>query len=122
LQDLLRKIGTGGWMLIASLATGLAFADAAPPDIVGMRAGVSAQEAYSFLKAYDRVAKITVGLTPMPQASDKPLPYAFLLAQDGTSSAEMIEADLTCRRASSRSGESFASCGLPPARRRRTRT
>jgi hypothetical protein len=95
MQCLLRKMGTGGWIAIASLSTGLAFADATLPDIVGMHVGVSAQEAYSFLKTYDRVAKITVGLMPMPQVSDKPVPHAFLLAEDGTSSAEMIEADLT---------------------------
>ena len=91
----LRRIATGVWVLLASLAASLALADAEPPDIVGMRTGLSAKEAYSFLKAYDRVAKITVALTPIPQFSDKPAPYAFLLAEDGTSSAEMVEADLT---------------------------
>ena len=68
---------------------------AALPDIVGLRPGVSFQAAYTFLKSYDQLAKVGVGAGPLQAFGSKPVPFMLVLGQDGASSAELIEADVT---------------------------
>ena len=66
----------------------------AMPDVVGLRPGIAPQEAYNFLKAYDRSAAVYVSDTSLPPAGAKPTPVAIAMAQD-PSAAEKIQADLT---------------------------
>ncbi len=67
------------------------------PDIVGLRPGISAQQAYDFLKAYDKAARIYISDTPLgiPPISPKPFPYRLALTQDPNSNAEVISVSLT---------------------------
>lgn len=97
--------------LVAAAGFGMAWAQAQPPaqkpaspqdaqkivlpDIVGFRPGITAQEAYDKLKAYNPRAKIAASLTPIPQLSANPLTFALVMSESGESSAEIIETDLT---------------------------
>lgn len=71
---------------------------AALPDIVGLRPGIPAQQAYDFLKAYDRTGRVDVGDIPLgalgaPPISPKPFPYLLTLGQD--QNIEVISVSLT---------------------------
>ena len=70
---------------------------AALPDIVGLRPAIPAQQAYDFLKAYDRAAHVYVSATPLgaPPMSPKPFPYQLALAQDPNNPTEVISVNLT---------------------------
>jgi hypothetical protein len=70
---------------------------AALPDIVGLRPAIPAQQAYDFLKAYDRAAHVYVSATPLgaPPISPKPFPYQLALAQDPNTPTEVISVSLT---------------------------
>ena len=83
-----------GPALMAAHAESSPPSSGALPDVVGLRPGITAQEAYKFLKSYDRVAKIYVSDTPLPPVQDKPVPFAIAMAQDDNA-AEKIQADLT---------------------------
>jgi hypothetical protein len=70
------------------------------PDIVGLRPGIPAQQAYDFLKAYDRIAQVFVSDTPVAApgqspVTQKPAPFAIAMTQDPNGAAELIQADLT---------------------------
>lgn len=65
------------------------------PDIVGFRPGMTAQEAYDKLKAYDTRARVKAGQTRIAQFGDKPLTYTLQMSENGETSAEVIETDLT---------------------------
>jgi hypothetical protein len=65
-------------------------------DVVGFRPGMSLQEAYNALKAYNPKAPIQAGEEVVPEISPKPLPYALVLPDGGTANAaEKIELDIT---------------------------
>jgi hypothetical protein len=68
-------------------------AGGALPDIVGLRPGIPAQQAYDFLKAYDKAAKVYVSDTPLvgnaPPGS-KPFPYLFTLTADPNNVVEVM--------------------------------
>jgi hypothetical protein len=70
---------------------------AALPDIVGLRPAIPAQQAYDFLKAYDKEAHVYVSATPLgaPPMSPKPFPYQLALAQDPNAPTEVISVSLT---------------------------
>lgn len=72
-----------------------AAAGGALPDIVGLRPGITLQEAYDRLKAYNRIAKVEVGRMMYPDLAAEPIPYAVVLGQEGDLSADLIEADVT---------------------------
>ena len=65
------------------------------PDIVGFTLGIPLQEAYAKMKAYDRIAKVDIGQMMAPEFGNKPTAFALALAENGASSAEIIEADVT---------------------------
>jgi hypothetical protein len=65
------------------------------PDIVGLEPGIPFQEAYSRLKAYNKIAKVGVGRMMDPDFGADTIPYAMVLAEDGATSAELIGADVT---------------------------
>jgi hypothetical protein len=69
---------------------------AALPDIVGLRPAIPAQQAYDFLKAYDRAARVYVSDTPLgaQPISPKLFPYQLVLAQD-PNPTEVISVSLT---------------------------
>lgn len=70
---------------------------AALPDIVGLRPAIPAQQAYDFLKAYDRAARVFVSDTPlgMPPITPKPFPYLLALTQDPNNITEAIWVNIT---------------------------
>ncbi len=86
-------------LLILSLASsGLTAGSAAAqgsPDIVGLKPGITLQEAYDRLKAYNRIAQVEVGRMLYPDLAAEPIPYAVVLGQEGELSADLIEADVT---------------------------
>ena len=65
------------------------------PDIVGLQPGLSFQEAYDRLKAYNRIAKVAVGQSMDPDFGPDPVPYTMVLAEEGAMSPELIQADVT---------------------------
>jgi hypothetical protein len=65
------------------------------PDVVGLTPDVSMQDAYAKLKAYDRTARLSIAQMPPEGLGAEPVAYALSLAQNGTSSNEIIEEDLT---------------------------
>lgn len=65
------------------------------PDIVGLKPGITLQEAYDRLKAYNRIAQVEIGRMAYPDLAAEPIPYAVVLGQEGELSAELIEADVT---------------------------
>ena len=67
----------------------------ASPDIVGLRPGITLQEASDRLKAYNRIAQVEVGRMLYPELAAEPVPYAVVLGQEGELSADLIEADVT---------------------------
>jgi hypothetical protein len=65
------------------------------PDVVGLTPDVAMQDAYTKLKAYDKTARISIAQMPPEGLGPQPVAYALSLAQNGTSSNEIIEEDLT---------------------------
>lgn len=66
------------------------------PDVVGFSPGMTIQEGFSKLKAYDPKAKIEFENITIPQLSDKPLPYQLTLSAFGTDqSPEAIQIGVT---------------------------
>ena len=65
------------------------------PDIVGLQPGISMQDAYTRLKAYNRIAKVGVGRMMDPDFGADTIPYVMVLAENGESSADLIEASVT---------------------------
>ena len=91
------RIGSGA-TLAASAASPAPVG--ALPDVVGLRPGIPAQQAYDFLKAYDRIAQVFVSDTPVAApgqspVTQKPAPFAIAMTQDPNGAAELIQADLT---------------------------
>jgi hypothetical protein len=70
-------------------------ADTALPDVVGIRPGISAQEAYDLLKARGPRAKIGVGQFPVAGVTDKPVPVSMSLDIPDADPAETITVWLT---------------------------
>jgi hypothetical protein len=65
------------------------------PDVVGLTPDVPMQEAYAKLNAYDKAARISIAQMPPEGLGAQPVAYALSLAENGTSSNEIIEEDLT---------------------------
>jgi len=73
-------------------------AGGALPDIVGLRPGIPAQQAYDFLKAYNKAARVYVSDTPLggsEPTGSKPFPYLFTLTADPNKTVEMISVFVT---------------------------
>jgi hypothetical protein len=81
----------------ATPAAAPATAGAALPDVVGLRPAIPAQQAYDFLKGYDRAARVFVSDTPlgMPPITPKPFPYLLALTQDPNNITEAIWVNIT---------------------------
>jgi hypothetical protein len=80
--------------MVCGVAEGQATAQGLP-DIVGLKPGMTLQEAYDRLKAHNRIAKVEVGRMLYPDLGPEPIPYAIVLGQEGELSADLIEADVT---------------------------
>ena len=66
------------------------------PDVVGFHTGVTLQEGFAKLKAYDAKAKVDIQSVTIPQISDKPLPYQLTLSEFGTDqSPEVVQIGIT---------------------------
>jgi hypothetical protein len=68
---------------------------AALPDVVGIRPGISAQEAYDLLKARAPRAKIGVGQFPVAGVTDKPVPISMAVNIPEAEPSEVITVWLT---------------------------
>ncbi len=93
-----RTLGLLGVAALLIAAAGAASAaEAAGPDIVGFRPGMSAQEAYTRLKQYaGTVRNIKVGRWSLPDLSAKPIIFELDMSDgDVNNSAEVIQLDLT---------------------------
>jgi len=82
-------------MTLSLSAFGQAGLQPSVPDVVGLVPDVPMQDAYAKLKAYDRTARIGIAQMPPQGLGAQPVAYALSLAQNGTSSNEIIEEDLT---------------------------
>lgn len=80
---------------LGCLAAGQAAAQGPLPDIIGLQPGVPLQDAYDRLKAHDRIAKLEVGRMTYADFGPEPVVYALVLAEEGETSAELVEADVT---------------------------
>jgi len=65
------------------------------PDVVGFTPDVALQDAAAKLKAYDKTARMSIAQMPPEGLGPQPVTYALSLAQDGATSNEIIEEDLT---------------------------
>ena len=65
------------------------------PDVVGIRPGMSAQDAYNALKARANGAKIGIGQMAMPGLTDKPVVVVMSVRVLGSSPGETIAVWLT---------------------------
>lgn len=65
------------------------------PDVTGFTPDVPMQEAAAKLKAYDKAARVYIAQMPPEGLGAQPVAYALSSAQNGTSSIEIIEEDLT---------------------------
>jgi hypothetical protein len=73
-------------------------AGGALPDIVGLRPGIPAQQAFDFLKTYNRAARVYVSDTPLggsAPSGSKPFPYLFTLTADPNNVVEVISVFVT---------------------------
>jgi hypothetical protein len=70
-------------------------AASALPDVVGIRPGISAQEAYDLLKARAPGAKVGVGQFPVSGVSDKPVPVSMAVDIPDADPSEVIGVWLT---------------------------
>jgi hypothetical protein len=68
-----------GLAMIARAQTTAPQATSALPDVVGIRPGISAQEAYNLLKARAPRARIGVGQFPVAGVTDKPVPVSLAI-------------------------------------------
>ena len=75
-------------MVTPSIAQGV-------PDVVGIRPGMSAQDAYNALKARANGAKIGIGQMAMPGVTDKPVVVVMSMRVMGSSPGETIAVWLT---------------------------
>jgi hypothetical protein len=97
----LSKAGAILAALVVAASTGPAAAQAtatagALPDIVGLRPAIPAQQAYDFLKVYNRAARVYVSDTPLGAASGPKLfPYLLTLTEDPNNPIEVISVFLT---------------------------
>jgi hypothetical protein len=84
-------------VLMITAARAASSADAAGPDIVGFRPGMSAQEAYTKLKQYAGPARnIKAGRWSLPDLSAKPIIFELDMSDgDVNNSAEVVQLDLT---------------------------
>ena len=78
-----------------AIASKGAAASRTSPDIIGLRPGVPLQEAYDRLRAHNRIAKVGAGRMAYADFGAEPVTFALVQAEDGQSSAELIEADVT---------------------------
>src|SRR5690348_4428646 len=85
-----------GLLTLALVLAAPAFAQPASgvPDVVGIRPGMSAQEAYNTLKAMSNGAKVGIAQTRLPGVS-QPVVVLMSLAVLGSSPAETITVMLT---------------------------
>jgi hypothetical protein len=65
------------------------------PDVVGLRTGISAQEAYDFLKARGPKASIGIGQFPVAGVSEKPVPVSMSVRNTDLDPVETITVWLT---------------------------
>jgi len=79
----------------AQTPTALAAGAARLPDVVGIRPGISAQEAYDLLKARSPGAKIGVGQFPVAGVTDKPVPVSMAVKIIDTDPPEILTVWLT---------------------------
>lgn len=86
-----------GMMMGLTLAVALSFAQSVPalPDIVGIRPGMTPQEAYEALKAHGKGAKVGVGQIIYQGISEKPVVVVMSVQVMGASPAEVIAVWLT---------------------------
>src|SRR5512147_1982732 len=82
-------------LILASTGPAAGAAAQGPPDIVGLKPGITLQEAYDRLKAYNKIAQVEIGRMLYPELAAEPVPYAVVLGQEGGLSADLIEADVT---------------------------
>ncbi len=68
---------------------------AALPDILGIKPGMPAQQAYELLKAHSPKSKIVIGQYPMPGVSEKPVPTAMAVSVLDADPAEYVVLLLT---------------------------
>lgn len=68
-----------GLAMIARAQTTAPQATSALPDVVGIRPGISAQEAYNLLKARAPRAQIGVGQIPVAGVTEKPVPVSLAI-------------------------------------------
>jgi hypothetical protein len=81
--------------LIAPPFAALAAARSALPDVTGFTPDVAIQDAAVKLKAYDKAARVYIAQMPPEGLGPQPVAYALSLAQNGSSSNEIIEEDVT---------------------------
>ena len=66
------------------------------PDVVGFRPGITIQEGYNQLNAYDPKGKIDVDNVQIPRIADKPIPSELTLSEFGAeTSPEVIQVGIT---------------------------
>ena len=82
-----------GLAIIASSAQSRA--QTSLPDVVGIRPGISAQEAYNLLKARAPRAQIGVGQFPVAGVTDKPVPVSMAINNPDSDPPEIIKVWLT---------------------------
>jgi hypothetical protein len=82
-----------GLAIIAS--SGQSRAQTSLPDVVGIRPGISAQEAYNLLKARAPRAQIGVGQFAVAGVTDKPVPTSIAVSNPDVDPPEIIKVWLT---------------------------
>jgi hypothetical protein len=80
---------------ILSVAPASAQTSSSLPDVVGIRPGMSAQEAYNALKTHSNGAKVGVGQMMLPGVTDKPVAVVMSVRPMGVSPGETITVWLT---------------------------
>src|SRR5713101_5752046 len=84
-----------GLAMIARAQTTAPQATSALPDVVGIRPGISAQEAYNLLKARAPRAQIGVGQIPVAGVTEKPVPVSLAIYNPDANPPEIIKVWLT---------------------------